>query len=148
MSTTTQVPVPTTTKPAAATRPVIWRHGVVVAVAAAATTTALAAVASAAGVSFADSTGASIPVGGFATTTIALVLIGVAIAAVMARVARRPRSTFTRTAVVLTALSLVPDATFGFDAASAITLMTLHVIAAAIVVPVLAGRLVSERAAR
>src|SRR5690349_8598546 len=49
----TQVPVPTTPKPAAASRPVIWKHGVVVAVAAAATTTALAAVASAAGVSFA-----------------------------------------------------------------------------------------------
>ncbi|KAA1415534.1 cell envelope biogenesis protein OmpA [Nocardioides humilatus] len=123
----------------------MWKHGIGVAVAAAATTTALAAAASAAGVSFADSTGESIPVPGFATVTLFLVAIGVGIAAVMARVARRPRSTFIRTAVALVALSFVPDATFGFDVASALTLMTLHVVAAAIVVPVIAGRLVEKR---
>jgi hypothetical protein len=45
-----------------------------------------------------------------------------------------------RTAVALTALSFVPDLTFGFDAASAATLITLHTVAAAIVVPILARR--------
>ncbi len=40
-----------------------------------------------------------------------------------------------RTTVTLTALSFVPDLTFGFDAGSAATLITLHTIAAAIVVP-------------
>jgi len=63
----------------------------------------------------------------------------------MARKARRPRPTFVRTAVALTALSFVPDLTFGFDAGSAATLITLHTVAAAIVVPTLAGRLASTR---
>jgi amino acid transporter len=40
----------------------LWKHGVVAAVVASAATTVLAAVASAAGVSFADPTGASIPI--------------------------------------------------------------------------------------
>ena len=46
-----------------------------------------------------------------------------------------------RTAVALTALSFVPDLTFGFDTRSAATLITLHTVAAAIVVPTLARRL-------
>ncbi|MGE0299588.1 DUF6069 family protein [Pseudonocardia sp.] len=66
-------------------------------------------------------------------------------AAVMARTARRPRPTFVRTTVVLTVLSCVPDVTFGFDVASALTLMALHVVAAVIVVPVLANRLADAR---
>jgi uncharacterized membrane protein YoaK (UPF0700 family) len=108
-------------------------------------TTVLAAVASAAGISFADSTGASIPIAGFAQLTLVFSLVGVAIAAVMARKARRPRPTFVRTTVTLTALSVVPDLTFGFDAGSAATLITLHTVAAAIVVPTLAGRLARTR---
>ena len=108
---------------------------------AAVTTTLLAAIASAAGVSFADRTGVSIPIAGFAQLTLAFSLVGVGIAAVMARKARRPRATFVRTAVALTALSFVPDLTFGFDAGSAATLITLHTAAAAIVVPTLARRL-------
>ncbi len=55
------------------------------------------------------------------------------------------RPTFVRTAVALTALSFVPDLTFGFDAGSAATLITLHTVAAAIVVPTLAGRLARTR---
>jgi len=50
----------------------------------------------------------------------------------MARKARRPRATFVRTAVALTALSFVPDLTFGFNAGSAATLITLHTVAAAL----------------
>src|SRR5689334_821886 len=143
MSTTSQVPTRMTrsaTTPTAQRRPV-WKHGVAAAVVAAVATTVLAAVASVAGVSFADRTGASIPIAAFAQLTLVFSLVGVGIAAVMARKARRPRSTFVRTAVALTALSFVPDLTFGFDAASAATLMTLHAVAAAIVVPTLAGRL-------
>jgi hypothetical protein len=115
------------------------------AVVASVATTVLAAVASAAGVSFADGTGASIPLAGFAQLTLVFSLVGVGIAAVLARRARRPRATFVRTAVALTALSFVPDLTFGFDAASAATLITLHTVAAVIVVPVLAGRLARTR---
>ena len=97
----------------------VWKHGVAAAVVASVTTTVLASVASAAGVSFADSNGASIPIAGFAQLTLVFSLVGVGIAAVMARKARRPRATFLRTTIALTALSFVPDLTFGFDAGSA-----------------------------
>lgn len=123
----------------------VWKHGVAAAVAASVATTALAAVASAAGVTFAGPDGAAIPLLGFTELTLLFSLIGVAIAAVLARRARRPRSTFVRTTVALLVLSFVPDVTFGFDAASAVTLMALHVVAALIVVPVLARRLVPAR---
>jgi Family of unknown function (DUF6069) len=139
MYTTTQVTTRTATRPtdSAPQRRSVWKHGVAAAVAASVTTTSLAAVASAAGVSFADSSGASIPIGGFAQLTLIFSLLGVGIAAVLAHRARRPRRTFLRTAVALTALSFVPDLTFGFDAASAATLISLHTVAAAIVVPTL-----------
>ena len=147
MHTTTPVPTRVTangTTPTAQPQPV-WRHGVAAAVVASVATTVLAATASAAGVSFADSTGASIPIAGFPQLTLVFSLVGFGIAAVMARKARRPRATFVRTAVALTALSFVPDLTFGFDAGSAATLITLHTVAAAIVVPTLARRLARAR---
>ena len=147
MSTTTQTSThttPTAPTPAAERRPV-WKHGVAASVVASVATTALAAVASSAGVSFADSTGASIPIAGFAQLTLIFSLLGVGIAAVLARRARRPRRTFVRTAAALTALSFVPDLTFGFDIGSAATLIALHTVAAAIVVPTLATRLVRTR---
>ena len=116
----------------------MWKHGVAAAVVAAIATSVLAAIASAAGVSFADSSGVSIPILGFTQLTLIFSLVGVGMAAVMARKARRPRATFVRTAIALTALSFVPDLTFGFDPASAASLITLHIVAAAIVVPTLA----------
>ncbi|MER6937455.1 DUF6069 family protein [Nocardioides sp. NPDC127514] len=118
----------------------VWLHGLGATVVASAVVTVLAMAASAAGVSFETASG-TIPLAGYAQLTALFSLIGVAMAAVMARVARRPRRTFVVTTVVLTVLSLVPDVTFGFDAASAIVLMLLHVVAAAIVIPVLARRL-------
>jgi hypothetical protein len=152
MSTTTQIPtrtIPTRTIPSAlapaAERQPVWKHGVASALVAAVATTVLATVASTAGVSFADNTGASIPIAGFAQLTLVFSLVGVGIAAVMARTARRPRAMFVRTAVALTLLSFVPDLTFGFDAGSAATLITLHTVAAAIVVPTLARRLARGR---
>ena len=140
---TTQVTThvsPTSTTGATERQP-IWKHGLTAAVIASVTTTVLAAIASAAGVSFVDGTGASIPLAGFTQLTLIFSLVGVGIAAVMARRARRPRSTFVRTAFALTVLSVVPDLVLGFDAASAATLITLHTVAAAIVVPTIAGRL-------
>ncbi|MGI8668070.1 MAG: DUF6069 family protein [Jatrophihabitans sp.] len=142
---TTQIPTSMAPNAPTAERQPLWKHGVAAAVLASVATTALAAIASAAGVSFADHTGASIPIAGFAQLTLIFSLVGVALAAILARKARRPRATFVRTAVVLTALSFVPDLTFGFDAASAATLITLHTVAAAIVVPTLAMRLASAR---
>jgi amino acid transporter len=144
MSTTIQQ-IPTRAPSAAAGRQPVWKRGVAAAVAASVATTVLAAAASSAGVSFADATGASIPLAGFTQLTLIFALIGVGIAAVMARKARRPRRTFVRTTVALTLLSFVPDLTFGFDAGSAATLIVLHIVAAGIVVPVLAGRLARTR---
>jgi hypothetical protein len=144
---TTQIPTGTTSDmltPAAARQP-LWKRGVAAAVLASITTTVLAATASATGVSFADRTGASIPIAAFAQLTLVFSLIGVAIAAIMARKARRPRASFVRTAVALTVLSFVPDLTFGFDAGSAVTLIALHTVAATIVVPTLAVRLAPAR---
>jgi hypothetical protein len=149
MSTTAITQVPTRVTPsvpsAAANRLPVWKDGVAAAFVASVATTVLGTVASAAGVSFADGTGASIPIAGFAQLTIVFSLMGVGIAAVMARRARCPRPTFVRTAVALTALSFVPDLTFGFDAGSAATLISLHTVAAAIVVPTLAKRLAPTR---
>jgi peptidoglycan/LPS O-acetylase OafA/YrhL len=143
---TTQLPTHVTSQATApAARQPVWKHGIAAAVLASVATTVLAAIASAAGISFADSTGASIPIAGFTQLTMVFSLIGVAIAAIMARKARRPRPTFVRTAVALTALSFVPDFTFGFDLGSAVTLITLHTVAAVIVVPTLARRLARTR---
>jgi hypothetical protein len=143
MTTTTLTPNPTTLSaptPAANRQPV-WKHGIAAAIVASFATTTLAAVASAAGVSFADNAGKSIPILGFAQLTLVFSLVGVGLAAVMARKARRPRAAFVRTAVALTVLSFVPDLTYGFDTGSVVTLIALHTVAAAIVVPTLAGRL-------
>lgn len=142
--TTAQQSTRSTRTARAAARKPVWLHGLGAVVAASAVVTALAAAASAAGVSF-ETAGSPIPILGFAQLTAFFSLIGVAMAAVMARVARRPRRTFVVTTVVLTVASFLPDATFGFDAVSAVTLMALHVIAAVIVIPVLARRLAEER---
>lgn len=143
-ATPTQVPTRVAATAPTGRQPV-WKHGIAAAVVAAAATTVLAAGASAAGISFGDGTGASIPIAGFTQLTLFFSLVGVGIAAVLARKARRPRPTFVRIAVTLTVLSFVPDLTFGFDAGSAATLITLHIIAAAIVVPTLARRLARTR---
>ena len=136
---------PTSTSPSTTAPQPVWKHGVTAAVVASVTTTVLAAIASAAGVSFADHTGASIPIAGFTQLMLVFSLIGVGMAAVMARKARQPRRTFVRTAITLTVLSFVPDLTFGFDVASAATLISLHTVAAAIVVPTIARRLAGSR---
>jgi len=133
----------------------VWKHGIAAAVAAAAVTTGLAYVASKAGVSFAVPAHPElppIPPLGFTELTLVFSLIGVGLAAIMARTARRPRSTFVRTALALLALSVVPDFVAipplmipDFDTATSFTLAALHLVAAAIVIPVLAGRLATER---
>ena len=113
------------------------------AVAALATST-VAAGGSAAGISL-DVSGAPIPVSGFAVLTVVFSLVGVALAAVLARRARQPRRTFVRTTVVLTALSLVPDLVADAAIDTRVLLMVTHLVAAAIVVPTVARRLPTAR---
>ena len=64
--------------------------------------------------------------------------VGVLIARTLGRRARRPRSTFVRTTIVLTALSIVPDVILSAAISTKVTLVLTHLVAAAIVIPALA----------
>ncbi|MEV4508190.1 DUF6069 family protein [Dactylosporangium sp. NPDC049525] len=130
----------TTTRGTASTLGVLAGTGVAAAVTASAATMAVAAAGHAAGISL-DVSGAPIPVTGFGTLTAVFSLIGVVIAAALARFARRPRRTFVRTTVALTVLSLVPDVLVDAAPATKALLMLTHLVAAAIVIPVVARRL-------
>jgi hypothetical protein len=121
-------------------RPSLWRTGLKAGLVAAVATTAIALVAGAAGVSF-EIEGEAIPIAGYAQMTMIGAVLGVLLAKALRRWAKHPASTFVRTTVALTVLSVVPDLTMGFDAASAATLVVAHVAAAAIIIPRLAARL-------
>lgn len=131
----------------------VWKHGIAAAVVAAAVTALIGYVALRAGVSLVDPAMPEVPIPpyGFAVLTLGFSLIGVGLAAIFARTARRPRSTFVRTTLALLALSIVPDfveipgLSPDFDTATSFTLAATHVVAAAIVIPVLASRLATER---
>ncbi|MEU0153984.1 DUF6069 family protein [Micromonospora fulviviridis] len=129
-----------TTHATTSTFGVMIRTGVIATVAASAATMAVAAAGHTAGISL-DIGGAPIPVAGFGVLTAAFSLIGVVIAALLFRFARRPRRTFVRTTVALTVLSLVPDVIADAGAATKVLLMLTHLVAAAIVIPAVARRL-------
>jgi hypothetical protein len=135
-----------TTEQSAATpaRRSVWKHCLAAAVLASGATTLIAAIAHAAGETF-ELHGAGIPPIAFTQLTLIFSLLGVGLAAILARTARRPRRAFLVTTVTLTALSVVPDLTFGFEPASAAVLILAHLAAAAIVIPVLASRLAATR---
>jgi hypothetical protein len=116
--------------------------GVTAAVAAMAATTVVAALARAVGVAFeVPAGGETIPLTGIAVVTGFLSLLGVVIAAALLRWSARPAELFVWTAVTLTGISLVPPLLAGSDAATAATLVVLHLLAAAVVVPALARSL-------
>jgi hypothetical protein len=100
----------------------------------------------AAGVDF-DSSLGEVPIAAFPMLTVYCSLIGIIIAEVTIRVAKLPRSTFQITAIVLTGLSLIPDVLplFEFDLAFVGVLCLTHVVAAAIVVPMIASRMEERR---
>jgi hypothetical protein len=120
-------------------KPLITSGLTAAAVAAAATAT-VAAAGKFAGISLVVG-GAPIPVSGFAVLTVIFSVVGLVLALVLARTARRPRTAFVRTTIVLTALSLVPDVFADASAATKVLLMLTHVVAAAIVIPAIARRL-------
>jgi hypothetical protein len=134
---------PTTTSPAEQSAPVkpLWKPGLVAGLAAAAATVAVAGIAHAAGVSLETAPGEAIPVIGFGQLTLFFTAIGVLIARTLRGRARQPRSTFTRTTVGLTVLSLVPDMVISAGTSTRATLVLTHVVAAAIVIPALSSRL-------
>ena len=114
--------------------------GLAATVCASAATATVAALGHAAGISL-DMAGQPIPVLGFATLTGFFSAIGIVLAVVLAFTVRSPRRAFVRTTVVLTALSLVPDAIAPSAGATIALLMTTHLVAAAIVIPAVARRL-------
>ncbi|MDR8407398.1 DUF6069 family protein [Nonomuraea sp. 3-1Str] len=126
----------TTTAPA---KPLII-GGLAAAAVAAAATAAVAAAGDFAGISLAVG-GVPIPVSGFALLTVVFSVVGLVLALVLARSARRPRAAFVRITIVLAALSLVPDVLADASAATKALLMLTHVVAAAIVIPAVARRL-------
>ncbi|MEU8115110.1 DUF6069 family protein [Micromonospora sp. NPDC048947] len=129
-----------TTRAATSNVGALIRTGVAATVAASVATMAVAAVGHLAGISL-ELGGAPIPVTGFGVLTAVFSLIGVIIAGLLARFARRPRLTFVRTTVVLTALSVVPDVIADAGTATKALLMLTHLVAAAIVIPAVARRL-------
>jgi Family of unknown function (DUF6069) len=122
------------------TTPTVWRHGLTAGLAAAAATTAAATIARQSGVSMTIA-GEAIPTVAFAQLTVIGALIGVALAAIFAHRSDRPRALFVRTTTILTLLSLVPDVVADADIATRFLLAATHLIAAAIIIPVLTRRL-------
>ncbi len=121
------------------------RAGLTAGVLAAAATTAIAAGAHAAGVSLETAPGEQIPALGFGQLTLFFTAIGVALAAVLRRRASHPQATFVKVTLALTALSVVPDLVLSTDIATKLTLVATHLVAAAIVIPIVASRLPCER---
>jgi hypothetical protein len=140
----TTIPASTaTSSPAAADRVAlgpVWRTGAIAGLAAAGAVTVVAAVARALDVGL-EIEGEAIPLAGFAQTTVISVLIGLVLASVLARRARHPQATFTRTTIALTALSCVPSVLLPSDTGTRVALVLTHLVAAAIVIPAVRDRL-------
>jgi hypothetical protein len=115
--------------------------GLGAAVAAAALNAVVAALARAAGVDLEVSGGEAIPVSGIAFVTVVLSALGLLIAAALSRWSDSPVQWWLRTTVALTAVSLAPPFLAAADAATAVTLVVLHLLAAAVVVPAVARTL-------
>jgi hypothetical protein len=67
--------------------------------------------------------------------------LGLLIALVLRRFARRPRTAWIRITVALTVVSLVPDVLADAAIATKVLLMVTHVVAAVVVIPAVARRL-------
>lgn len=152
MSLTPEIPTARSSRSILARSPV-WRVGVLAGVAAAIVTELFALGARAikvpmeAGAPGADAA-APIPIGGFAVGTLMWSIVGIVLAVVLARRAKRPARTFVVTTVVLTVLSLAgPALAVDTTTATKVVLALSHLVAAAVVIPTLALRLSHVRAA-
>ena len=103
---------------------------------AAAATTAGAALLRAAGIPLAAH--GTIPLAGFAQLTLIAAVAGGVLMAVLTRRSPAPRRRFLQITAALTAISCAAPAAVGDTTASKITLAGLHLIAAAIIIPMLA----------
>jgi|EndMetStandDraft_8_1072994.scaffolds.fasta_scaffold82260_2 peptidoglycan/LPS O-acetylase OafA/YrhL len=116
-----------------------WRTGAIAGVAASAANMAVVLAARAADVEVSVDH-ERIPVVGFAQLTLVGAVLGVLLASVIAKRARRPRHLFVTVTAVLTALSIVPDVLVDTDTSSKLVLAATHLLAAVIIVPALAAR--------
>ncbi|WP_297618381.1 DUF6069 family protein [Nocardioides sp.] len=118
------------------------RTGLLAALAAVALTAVTAALARAIGVELeVPDGGETIPLSGIAFMTGVFSVAGVVIAAALERWSPRPRQHFVRTTVALTAVSLVPPWLVGAAGSTSVALVVLHLVAAAVMIPVLARSL-------
>ena len=134
----TTISTTTTTTTTRRSHPVL-KATLVAGVVAAAATTAVAAAAHAAGVPLAVD-GEQIPFLGFAQMTFIGAVLGGLIVAALNRWSGRVRQRFQVIAAALTMVSCVPSVALPPDTATKLTLVATHVVAAAIIVPVLARR--------
>jgi uncharacterized protein DUF6069 len=115
---------------------VLTRTTIAVGAIAAAFVTVAAALLHAVGVSF-EIDGEMIPLLGFAQMTFVGAVIGGFVLAGLNRWSVASRRRFLQVAVLLTALSCIPSVAMPDDVATKLALVTLHLVAAAIIVPVL-----------
>lgn len=136
MSTVATSPDITVERPPSRLTSTLSRTTVSVGVMAAAATTAAAVALRAAGVPLAVH--GKIPLASFAQITFIGAVIGGVLLALLNRRSYAPRQRFAQVAIGLTAISCVAPAVFADTTASKIALVALHLVAAAIIVPVLA----------
>jgi hypothetical protein len=116
------------------------RAGLVAGVCAAVANLAVVGIAHASDVSF-EVKGEAIPLVAFPQMTLLAAVIGVGLAAVLVRRARRPRSVFLTVTIALSTLSLLPPVLVHTDTATRLVLELTHLIAAFVIIPAIASRL-------
>lgn len=145
-TTTTATPVRRAAARGLASLP-IWLVGAIAGVAASAATELYGLAAGAAGVpmaagSIGSDTAQPISVGMFAMGTLICTFWGTVLAVILARRALRPARAFARATIVLTAFSLASPLAAGGTATSTKLMLALaHMLAAAIVIPIITRRL-------
>ncbi|MEU2616353.1 DUF6069 family protein [Micromonospora sp. NPDC007271] len=116
--------------------------GLIATLAAMAATTLAAALAQAVGVDFeVPDGGETIPLSGFAVVTGFFSVVGIVIAVALLRWSARPAERFVWTAMMLTAISLVPPLLSGANSATTTALLGLHLVPATVMIPTLARSL-------
>ena len=135
----------TTPAPSATAGRSIWRTAGIAGVVAAVATTTIGGIAKAADVPLVLGE-LEVQVPAFAMFTLIGAAIGGLLATQLHKRAGQPRRTFLITTVVLTVLSFVPDLTAEATTATKLTLVGAHIVAAAVIIPALAGRLSASSA--
>ena len=142
----TTIPPRSTTTTSTSDAPSIWRTAAIAGVIAAVATTAIGAAAKAGDVPLRLGD-FEIQVPAFAIFTLIGAALGGLLATLLQKRNGQPRRTFVITAVVLTALSVIPDLVADATTGTKLTLVGAHLVAAAIIIPAVAGRLTTSRTA-